>query len=348
MSGRLRITIFVVVVGSLVFLMWRFRVRHVPKPEPTQEAIQSSNTPARRTDNAIQTATNAAQVAVPPPESGNAFVLDDRQKSPEIFEQYVQSRNSPINFYGKVIDQYSNALAGVDVMVRVRQWYVASVAALNMEGKMIHVQKTSGPDGAFEIHGVSGDGFDIEHIQKEGYELSGGTYPSYGPSSGGVANPVIFKMWKKGAKEPLVSGQKVFGLIPDGRVYTVDLLKGKKSEGAEGEGDLRVAIVRPTGAKPNDRYELSFRIEGIGGGVLQTDDEFMYLAPESGYEPKLEVQLVASDSAWTPLVKKRLFFRSRGGSLYGRLDLEINAVYNDKSAIEINYAVNPSGSRNLQ
>jgi hypothetical protein len=154
-------------------------------------------------------------------------------------------------------------------------------------------------------------------------------------------------MWKEGVKEPLVEGSKVFGIDADGRVYTLNLLDGKKVEGAA-DGDLRVSIVRPRGVKYRDKYQWSFVIEGVGGGLLETDDEFMYLAPESGYKSKFETQLDPGDPAWAPLVKKQFFIRSRGGQVYGRIQVEVHAIYNVHSAIEINYAINPTGSRNLQ
>ena len=43
---------------------------------------------------------------------------------------------------------------------------------------------------------------------------------------------MIIKMWKEGSKEPLVGGSHVFG-IDSGKVYTLDLLTGKKIEGEQ-------------------------------------------------------------------------------------------------------------------
>lgn len=149
-------------------------------------------------------------------------------------------------------------------------------------------------------------------------------------------------------KATLITGEKVFGIIPDGRVYTLDFLQGKKTEGDRAEGDLRISIVRPPEATPHGKYKWSCVIESVHGGLMETDDEFMYLAPESGYEAKYALNLVPTDQAWTPLVKKQFYFRSRDGQMFGRMHVEVNAIYNDKSAFEVNYAVNPSGSRNLQ
>jgi hypothetical protein len=82
--------------------------------------------------------------------------------------------------------------------------------------------------------------------------------------------------------------------------------------------------------------------------LLQTEDEFMYLAPESGYTPQLEMQFHASDTSWAPMVKAQFFIRTRNGQAYGRVELEVNSIYNHKSAIEVNFSMNPAGSRNLE
>ncbi len=261
-------------------------------------------------------------------------------------QQWANNKNRPVDFYGKVIDQNSNGLPGVAVKVRVREWQVSPFG--DVGGHMTQLENVTDVDGLFHLQGAQGDCFDVESIEKEGYSLSPKTYPSYGPADGTSDRPVVFKMWKTGNKEPLVSGQKVFGLIPDGRTYTLNLLEGKKMEGADQVGDLRIAIVRPNETKPGEKYPWSFKIEGIDGGLISSDDEFMYLAPESGYEPKFQIQFLAGDTNWTPVVKRRFFFRARNGQAFGRMEVEVSSEYNHKSAIEVNFAINPAGSRNLE
>jgi hypothetical protein len=89
-------------------------------------------------------------------------------------------------------------------------------------------------------------------------------------------------------------------------------------------------------------------LEGANGGLLETNEEFPYFAPETGYKPRFEMQLDAANPEWTPLVKKQFFIRSRGGQLYGRILIEVHAIYNVHSAVEVNYTLNPAGSRDLQ
>jgi hypothetical protein len=274
------------------------------------------------------------------PESG---VESNRQEG---IRQYMESQNSPIALYGLVVDQDGNPVPGVKVRVGVRHWNVVTPAPWGAQGQTIPLEKVTAADGRFEMRDVTGDGVHIESISKSGYQLSPKARNHFGPSSGSIENPVIIRMWKEQAAEPLVSGNRIFG-IDSSKVYTLDLITGKKTEGLA-VGDLRVSITRPDGVSRRDKYPWSFSIEGIEGGVVESNDEFMYLAPESGYEPKYEMQLDPKESSWAPLVKKQFFLCSRGGGVYGRIQIEVRSIYNVHSALEIDYAVNPAGSRNLQ
>ena len=168
----------------------------------------------------------------------------------------------------------------------------------------------------------------------------------FNPSTGRFEKPTVFKMWKESSKEPLIKGNHVFG-IDSGKTYTLDLEKGKKVT-EEANGDLRVTVTRPSNAKRKEKYPWSFSIEAIHGGLLESDDDFMYLAPESGYKPKMEMQLDPTESGWAGSVRKRFFFRTRDGQSFGSAQVEVYSIYNTHSAIEINYSINPNGSRNLQ
>ncbi|HTY88032.1 MAG TPA: hypothetical protein VMB80_11245 [Candidatus Acidoferrum sp.] len=312
----------------------------LPKQQPVASPVLPQATPTVSQVSRVSSVVSNPVSDVKAPAVTNQ---DASQSRVETVQQALSEKNVPINFYGQVIDQGGIPVSGVKVNIYIRHWELTQDAMSNP----VRLEKETDSDGRFEIHDAMGDAIDLEMLQKQGYQLSPSAQRSYGPSSGALEKPVIIKMWKQGPKERLIGGDKVFGIVPDGRIYTVDLLAGKKLEG-EMIGDLRVAIARPNGVKPRDKYDWSWKIEGVQGGIEETDDEFMYLAPESGYAPEARMELAATDSAWTPLVKKRFFIRSRNGQVYGQMQVEINSIYNDHSVIEIRYAVNPNGSRNLQ
>ena len=293
-------------------------------------------------------------VKLNPPEEQKVFtptnepqIINDREKTNEI-RQYMEALNKPIDFYGQITDQNGDPVSGVKVKCEVMHLKVIVPAAWGDEDQIIPIEKETDLGGLFEINGVIGRGLDIASIQKAGYLLSPKAPNHFAPGTGSQQRPAVIKMWKEGPKEPLVGGSHVFGMDV-GKTYTLDLINGKKIEG-EAEGDLRISITRPPDAKPRDKFPWSFSIEAIGGGLAEADpfDEFMYLAPESGYEPKNEKQFDPNDPAWIGIVKKQIFIRSRNGHVYCRAEIEIDSIYNVHSAIQIKYAANPNASRNLQ
>lgn len=348
---RARVYILGMALVLLALVAWLHRPKHrAPESGQAPEVVQPSKAIAiRERAPAFTSGANALATNVPLPANVSAWTaaqINPEQRK-ELFQQLVEEQNVPFDFYGKVVDQGDQPVPDAKVKLSVRQWYVQSLDNLNAEGRSILYEKLSDKDGFFNLSEGTGDTLTVESVEKDGYQLSAKTSRSYGAATS-PGSPVIFKMWKRGPKETLITGQKVFGIIPDGRVYTLDLLQGKKIEGDRAEGDLRISIVRPADATPQGKYQWSYKLEGVQGGLIETDDEFMYLAPENGYEPKFATDLAPADEAWTPLAKKQFFFRSRYGRIFGRMQVEVNAIYNDKSALEVNYAVNPAGSRNLQ
>jgi hypothetical protein len=216
-------------------------------------------------------------------------------------KQAIEGMNVPISFYGRVIDQESNGLPGVILVLHVMQPRVGIDFAI--QKNMPKFERTTDANGYFSVEGISGSDLDIESVGKKGYRLSPKTEMGYRYGQSPVPfypdpnKPVIIKMWKElETKESLVTGSHVFGIDP-GKIYTLDLMQGKKFEG-QADGDLRVSITRPSVINSKDRYPWSYSIEAINGGLIETDDEFMYLAPEVGYEPNLARLFNPADSDW--------------------------------------------------
>jgi hypothetical protein len=221
-----------------------------------------------------------------------------------------------------------------------------------MGGRSVNFSKQTDANGRFELTGQAGDVLGFDSLKKDGYRLSPKALTALNysriPTPPSPDEPVVFKMWKIGTPERLVTWDKFYGLAPDGRTYTIDLIKGTKTEGESADGDLRVKIVRPARIQPREHFDWSFVIETINGGILPADDEFLYLAPAEGYQTPYRLEFTSSQTNWTGLVKQEFYVRSRGGAVYGRLDVEVIADYNDKSVFSVKSVVNPSGSRNLE
>jgi hypothetical protein len=254
----------------------------------------------------------------------------------------------PINFYGKVLDQDEKPVPGADAVLKWNKLNDAGTAIESGEKGM----KTDA-EGLFSLEGATGDGVCLVVSKSDYYTLRNNPACfNYGmPLAPNFhipdpQNPVVFHLRKRGIAEPLLTGEKLFGFKPDGTQYYVNLLTGKKSTDPSSDWDLSVQFTR---GEPNaDRkFDWSVTLDASGGGLVETNDEFAFFAPESGYHPVENIQK-ADDPKWTGASTDQFFVRSRDGKMYSRIETSIMPDYNENGAISIKYFVNPSGSRNLE
>lgn len=258
------------------------------------------------------------------------------------------NQNVPLRFYGQMIDQDSNPVPNVKIEVTLRHWGIKGLKESDM-ASFIRIEAKTGPDGRFYLRGKTGDFFDINSIRKEGYKLSEKAQYSYKVAGGSPTNPVIFKMWKKGVSEPLVEGSKIYKIIPNGQPFTIDLLNHEEKPGISSPGDIVVKINRPEKLAPGRKFDWSYSIEAINGGIIQTNTDFLYQAPETGYAPTYEFSTPATNAHWFGWAREQFYIKSRGGQVFGSLEIEVSSDYNGGfAAFRINSALNPSGSRNLE
>jgi len=320
----------------------------------------------------VATATNT-NVAVPvangstvPPlsisNSGATGTLDSNQLA--LDRQYkiqniINSKNVAISFFGAVVDQNDQPIAGVRVTLSARHnAYVipGSAEALAYSAmspadldKMLNpkTETTTDAAGRFSWTGETGDAVRIENIYKEGFDAEPGTR-NFGAVSGSYGSPVIFKMWSTNVHEQLITGEKRFQIVPDGRAYFISLTDGTIAE--SGNGDLKVWIKYPEQTVRGQLYDWSCEIDAINGGIQeQSSGTVMYLAPSDGYVPsfQLQQQIKGGQSGETG---ERQFFLKLNGTEYGQMTIDLYAPYNDQipGMIRLSYAINPSGSRILR
>jgi hypothetical protein len=172
--------------------------------------------------------------------------------------------------------------------------------------------------------------------------------------------PFVVRVWRKGAYEGAVSGQYRAALHHDGSIATVRFSNkwGAKQIFEEGVGGhLRLSCQRGEQEHLRDYSDWSITIAPVNGGILETDDLYMNLAPESGYGPSYTIQMRIGNKSYKPRVlNKRFFFRSNDGKEYGSLYVHFtphdawrrNVQRERDCYVDISYKLNPNGSRNLE
>ncbi len=282
-------------------------------------------------------ATNAA----PLEKTGMEWHLEQLEKSKWQWKM-------PISFYGKVVDENGQPVEGAEIHF---SWTDLSPAG-GSETKI-----TSDGNGLFSLTNIRGKHLGINSVTKTGYytslQQSQFSFEYAIKSEANFhrpdpASPVIFHLKKKGEAEPLMHAEPLYGFSIDRVPHYIDLETGKKTVGGSPVGDIAVRVERPSQASNREKYNWSVSFEAMNGGVVETEEEFPFLAPDSGYQPAIELKYDANDPKWKNYVEKKFYLKSRGGKLYARIKVGIYPLYQNASAIRFEYFANPSGSRNLE
>ena len=230
----------------------------------------------------------------------------------------------PITYYGKLEDQFTNAVAGATV-----RFNVESPRFNLMHPDREYGQVTSDSDGRFTITGYWGSQLNIIP-EKSGYVPRNHTNSSdyhYGQSVPGEArahpdpqHPVVSRMWKQQGGEPLVKIDSQFKVALTNGPILIDLVTGKPVAGG---GDLKMwfCLKEPAaGEKRSEKWVV--RAAAVDGGLRDIPGwewQTTYAAPADGYEPdKLLVPEQEQQAFWWTLS-----VNSRGGLIHTKLALSL-------------------------
>ncbi len=293
------------------------------------------------------TSVSTTAIAIPKTLQTNSIAPEEKLRA------LIENKNTAINFWGIVVDQDGTPLEGVKIAGDTRTWHMT--VAQNFDASFPTFNAVSDSNGKFEIHEASGDVLTIKSLDKEGCEpephaLRGFGYHTSERFSSDPSSPVIFKMWKTNIHEQLIIGKKRFHVVPDGRSYVIDLNQGTISE--SGSGDLKVWINYTNQVIRGQPYDWSCEITPTTGGLLEETDPYssMFLAPIDGYVPTFQLQQQIKGGQYGSIGDKRFYVMLKNGKEYGRITIDLIAPYNDQipGMIDIQYAINPSGSRILK
>lgn len=306
---------------------------------------------------------------------------DDPEKSEGLFEALLALLPSKqrhqyrlgfaeldeMSFYGKVVDQYGQPVVDATLEVegggrlltpgagkaRIRT-DAEGKFGVHMDGGSLIITNVLHPNIKFlfpnhlEAISDSGQG----GVTFWGYQrMVGGNEPLWSDYT--EDNPYIFQAWRIEPDElvaNLKSDRDNFRVDCEGNTYSIDMLVPPRSKkrlvlgGAEGQ--LRVRLTCKSDSPKQVADVWSAELEVIDGGLLETNDRYMFKAPESGYSPSYRMGTQVEGSSDSGAGRKKFYFMSNEGREYGSLIISIYPLPS-RPIVSIQYNINPNGGRSL-
>lgn len=349
--AKIFIILILLVIATIAVWLW-LRHENSIQQSVTRSATVETNQPEtlaktvaqRSTPEVTSTQTNAPN----PPTQNEAAVVESSIKSmqTEIKRGYQEWR-TPIEFYGKVVDENTNAVSNAIVHF---VWTDLSPTG-NSEKNTISDQ-----DGLFSLSNTTGKNL-IVQVSKEGYypyQRFGAAFNYAGENQNFIpdaANPVIFRLKRKGVAEPLVhvqspmGGPKGFRIDKDGTAIEISLKTGNAVP--LGQGDLRVrSWTDNQGKVAGEKYDWKCQISVPNGGILQSTSELDFEAPLDGYSAVDVIDMPANlETGWSSHESRNYFLKLANGN-YARISFEM--VAGGDHFFQLESFLNPSGSRSLE
>ena len=340
MKKRLTILILCIITAGFVFC-WMF-IRQEKQSSGLQTI--SSQDPDLANMGDAQISNHSAALGSdlePTPESNPAAWIEKRLKQrAEDVEKGKDEWRTPIEFYGKIVDEQEQPVEGVQVKF--------SCNDLSAEGTSYY-EKISDNQGLFSISGVQGKLLTAK-VSKAGYYTSVRDNDSFyyaGQNVNFVPNPnqpVLFHLRKHGPGEHLIGFSKNFRVPKDGSPILLDLISNTLVPSTE--TGIKIECWTENPAKRGARFNWKCRISIPSGGLQSNDDEFGFLAPADGYQESDEIDMtLATAEKWQRDIARQYFIRTANGR-YGRLTFRMIAGGDHFCVIDS--VLNPSGSRNLE
>lgn len=331
-----------IAVGILLLLIAGLLIRsNSDKTKPSTEPVSDISIATSEATNAkLVSGTNA-------PLNANAERIDFRKLDEErrrMIEEGKDQWRAPINFFGKVVDEKGAGVPNVQISFG---WTDLSPT----EGYS-RAQTTSDADGLFSLLNRTGKHLSVS-LAREGYYVSAADNKSfeygdpYSRPNPQPTSPVIFHLRKKGKAEPLLPCDfpgfaKIVQLRRDGTPTELNL--ATCGIAASGGGHLKLEFWGDKIERSTRRFNWKLRVSVPNGGLLETEEEFNFEAPETGYKPVLEINMPESAENWRTDFQRKFFIRLPDGK-YGRIEFTLLAR---NGVFTVSSGINPSGSRNLE
>jgi hypothetical protein len=267
--------------------------------------------------------------------TGSSLATTAKGKEQEMVEGLSTKNDIPIDFYGKLEDQFGKPVVGAEITG-------STIIYNGTKTGSTRVTATSDASGLFEIHAGKGESLGVIP-KKEGYALATtavGFRYSHLDQNYFVPDPnspVVMKMWKLQGSEPLLSIGQTFKFRYTDNSVNFDLLTGKIVPSG---GDITMILNRSPGViSGRTRQDWGVEIQAVQGGLIESsgDERVTYWAPESGYQPSYSFTMSTNPpNKWHGGWGATFYIKSR------------NQNPDDYVWVEFRGVANTNGSRNWE
>lgn len=260
---------------------------------------------------------------------------------PKISEMVESMLNTPVVFYGKVVDQNGDPVPGANVDYGLLDKF-------NESGRIGKTKADS--KGNIEISGIRGAKISVS-VYKDGYHFiesrSKGSFAyaygtdAYTKQAPTKESPAVLVLHKMGVPEALVKlSSRQFKIQENGGSVSINLSDG-------GTADPDLVITSTVGEIRAGKYDWLYDLTVPEGGLVIRRGDFDFHAPEGGYTPSFRLSKRASDGDWINGGELNIFLKIRGGR-FARVNVRFfPRTY--RNLIVLEAFVNPTpGSRNLE
>ena len=269
---------------------------------------------------------------------------------------FITAYNTPIELYGKVVDQHGDPVVGATVML-----LPFDNVGEESRSKMMLI---SDGDGKFSIKGLKGLAMGVQ-VTKDGYltmsdlgfenpassrRIEYGLDGTGGKQFKDPSNPVVFTLTKIGPLEPLFYMEQTRWRLPvDGSARGISL----DSKDGIGPHQIEFRFTSKMNQLPERTsiytpFDWIFEARIPGGGFLKNDSDYNFEAPETGYLEtiKFDYPSTMPQGQWKRLRHGRYFVKFADGT-FARIRFTIDAA-SDRRPLSMTSWINlKPGSRNL-
>jgi hypothetical protein len=152
----------------------------------------------------------------------------------------------------------------------------------------------------------------------------------------------IFRMHSKGHPVPLVHRRGGADVPVNSGSIAV------KFYGSQDKEVIGILQIEASGNTPKNwsptPYDWSARLTVPGGGLVESTNQFDFVAPDSGYTESLKLDMNKNQPGWSDTINKSYFVKLPNG--YLRMGIHIRAKTPVYTSLE--YYYNPDGSQDLE